>query len=202
MGIIGSNGKIIIKDIVYFLFFVKVKILKIEGNYNNYIGLFYIFLNVIDEEKFVVLEMGMSFFGEIRRLGEILSFNYVIIINIGDFYIEFLKIRDNVFKVKIELLEFVNKENIFVCGDDKYLVKLDVNKIGFNNSNIYKIESYKFLDKGSKFVLDGKEYEMFLLGKYNILNIVIVIELVKKIGLIDEEIENGLKEIKISNMRF
>jgi len=202
VGITGSNGKTTTKDIVYSLLSVKAKTLKTEGNYNNHIGLPYTLLNVTDEERFVVLEMGMSSLGEIRRLGEISSPDYAIITNIGDSHIEFLKTRDNVFKAKTELLEFVNKENTFVCGDDEYLGKLDVNKIGFNENNTYKIESYEFSNKGSKFILDGKEYEMSLLGKHNISNTAIAIELAKKIGLTDEEIENGLKEIKISNMRF
>jgi len=205
VGITGSNGKTTTKDIVYSLLSVKAKTLKTEGNYNNHIGLPYTLLNVTDEEKFVVLEMGMSSLGEIRRLGEISSPNYAIITNIGDSHIEFLKTRDNVFKAKTELLEFVDKENTFVCGDDEYLGKLDVNKVGFNENNTYKIESYEFSNKGSKFILDGKEYEMPLLGKHNISNTAIAIELAKKIGLTDEEIQKGqkgLKEIKISNMRF
>ena len=202
IGITGSNGKTTTKDIVYSLLSAKAKTLKTEGNYNNHIGLPYTLLNVTDEEKFVVLEMGMSSLGEIRRLGEISSPDYAIITNIGDSHIEFLKTRDNVFKAKTELLEFVNKENTFVCGDDGYLAKLDVNRIGFNDNNTHKIESYKFSDKGSKFVLDGKEYKISLLGKHNISNTAIAIELAKKIGLTDEEIQSGLKEIKISNMRF
>ena len=202
IGITGSNGKTTTKDIVYSLLSAKAKTLKTEGNYNNHIGLPYTLLNVTDEEKFVVLEMGMSSLGEIRRLGEISSPDYAIITNIGDSHIEFLKTRDNVFKAKTELLEFVNKENTFVCGDDGYLAKLDVNRIGFNDNNTHKIESYEFSDKGSKFVLDGKEYKISLLGKHNISNTAIAIELAKKIGLTDEEIQKGLKEIKISNMRF
>ena len=202
IGITGSNGKTTTKDIVYSLLSAKAKTLKTEGNYNNHIGLPYTLLNVTDEEKFVVLEMGMSSLGEIRRLGEISSPDYAIITNIGDSHIEFLKTRDNVFKAKTELLEFVNKENTFVCGDDGYLAKLDVNRIGFNDNNTHKIESYEFSDKGSKFVLDGKEYKISLLGKHNISNTAIAVELAKKIGLTDEEIQSGLKEIKISNMRF
>jgi len=202
IGITGSNGKTTTKDIVYSLLSAKAKTLKTEGNYNNHIGLPYTLLNVTDEEKFVVLEMGMSSLGEIRRLGEISSPYYAIITNIGDSHIEFLKTRDNVFKAKTELLEFVNKENTFVCGDDEYLAKLDVNRIGFNDNNTHKIESYEFSDKGSKFVLDGKEYKISLLGKHNISNTAIAIELAKKIGLTDEEIQSGLKETKISNMRF
>ena len=202
IGITGSNGKTTTKDIVYSLLSVKAKTLKTEGNYNNHIGLPYTLLNVTDEEKFVVLEMGMSSLGEIRRLGEISSPDYAIITNIGDSHIEFLKTKDNVFKAKTELLEFVDKENTFVCGDDEYLGRLDVNRIGFSDKNTHKIENYEFSNKGSKFVLDGKEYEMSLLGKHNISNTAIAIELAKKIGLTDEEIQKGLKEIKISNMRF
>ena len=202
IGITGSNGKTTTKDIVYSLLSTKAKTLKTEGNYNNHIGLPYTLLNVTDEEKFVVLEMGMSSLGEIRRLGEISSPDYAIITNIGDSHIEFLKTRDNVFKAKTELLEFVDKENTFVCGDDEYLGKLNVNKVGFNENNTYKIESYKFSNKDSKFILDGKEYEMPLLGKHNISNTAIAIELAKKIGLTDEEIQKSLKEVKISNMRF
>ena len=202
VGITGSNGKTTTKDIVYSLLSTKAKTLKTEGNYNNHIGLPYTLLNVTDEEKFVVLEMGMSSLGEIKRLGEISGPNYAIITNIGDSHIEFLKTRDNVFKAKTELLEFVDKENTFVCGDDEYLGKLDVNKVGFNENNDYKIESYEFSNKDSKFILDGKEYEMPLLGKHNISNTAIAIELAKKIGLTDEEIQKSLKEVKISNMRF
>lgn len=202
IGITGSNGKTSTKDIIYSLLSKKAKTLKTEGNYNNHIGLPYTLLNVTDEEKFVVLEMGMSSLGEIRRLGEISNPDYAIITNIGDSHIEFLKTRDNVFKAKTELLEFVNKENTFVCGDDVYLAKLDVNKIGFNEENNYRIESYEFSDRGSKFTLDGKEYQMSLLGKHNISNTAIAIELAKKIGLSEEEIKEGLKNIKISNMRF
>ena len=202
VGVTGSNGKTTTKDIVYSLLSVKAKTLKTEGNYNNHIGLPYTLLNVTDEEKFVVLEMGMSSLGEIKRLGEISGPNYAIITNIGDSHIEFLKTRDNVFKAKTELLEFVDKENTFVCGDDEYLGKLDVNKVGFNENNTYKIESYEFSNKDSKFILDGKEYEMPLLGKHNISNTAIAIELAKKIGLTDEEIQKSLKEVKISNMRF
>ena len=202
VGITGSNGKTTTKDIIYSLLSAKAKTLKTEGNYNNHIGLPYTLLNVTDEEKFVVLEMGMSSLGEIRRLGEISSPDYAIITNIGDSHIEFLKTRDNVFKAKTELLEFVDKENTFVCGDDEYLGRLDVNRIGFSDNNTHKIENYEFSNKGSKFVLDGKEYEMSLLGKHNISNTAIAIELAKKIGLTDEEIQKGLKEIKISNMRF
>ncbi|CAM2394153.1 UDP-N-acetylmuramoyl-tripeptide--D-alanyl-D-alanine ligase [Fusobacterium watanabei] len=202
VGITGSNGKTTTKDIVCSLLSTKAKTLKTEGNYNNHIGLPYTLLNVTDEEKFVVLEMGMSSLGEIKRLGEISGPNYAIITNIGDSHIEFLKTRDNVFKAKTELLEFVDKENTFVCGDDEYLGKLDVNKVGFNENNTYKIESYEFSNKDSKFILDGKEYEMPLLGKHNISNTAIAIELAKKIGLTDEEIQKSLKEVKISNMRF
>ena len=202
IGITGSNGKTGTKDILASILEEKFRVHKTAKNLNNDIGLPKTIMEMDLDDEAVVLEMGMDRFGDIRTLTNIAKPDIAVITNIGDSHIEFLKTRDNVFKAKTELLEFVNKENTFVCGDDVYLAKLDVNKIGFNEDNNFRIESYEFSDKGSKFTLDGKEYEMSLLGKHNISNTAIAIELAKKIGLSEEEIKEGLKDIKISGMRF
>ena len=202
IGITGSNGKTTTKDILYSLLSQRAKTLKTEGNYNNHIGLPYTILNLTDEDKYAVLEMGMSSLGEIRRLGEISSPDYGIITNIGDSHLEFLKTRDNVFKAKTELFEFVQKENSFVCGDDEYLKKLDVSKAGFGENNNYRIEEYEFTNTGSKFTVNGLEYEMNLIGKHNISNAALAIEVANRLGLSYEEIQAGLKNVKISKMRL
>ncbi len=202
IGITGSNGKTSTKDIIYSILSTKYKCLKTEGNYNNHIGLPYTILNLTDEEDYAILEMGMSDFGEIKLLSEISKPNYAIITNIGDSHLEFLKNRKNVFKVKTEILDFVEKENTFVCGDDEYLLNLSVNKIGFNDNNTQKISFEEIHDKGSKFVFENEEYKISLLGKHNIINTSLAIALVKRIGLYKIEIEEGLKNIKITDMRF
>lgn len=203
IGITGSNGKTTTKDIVHSLLSQKYSTLKTEGNYNNHIGLPFTILNLTDENQVAVLEMGMSSFGEIKKLGEISKPDYAIITNIGESHLEYLGSRENIFKAKTEILEYVESENTFVCGDDEFLSKLDkVLKVGFNENNNKKITEFSFSDNESKFKIDDSEYTMNLLGKHNIVNAAIAINLCKNFNLTNEEIKEGLKKIKISKMRF
>nr|WP_241633973.1 D-glycero-beta-D-manno-heptose 1,7-bisphosphate 7-phosphatase [Fusobacterium gastrosuis] len=203
IGITGSNGKTTTKDIVHSLLSQKYSTLKTEGNYNNHIGLPFTILNLTDGNQVAVLEMGMSSFGEIKKLGEISKPDYAIITNIGESHLEYLGSRENIFKAKTEILEYVESENTFVCGDDEFLSKLDkALKVGFNENNNKKITEFSFSDNESKFKIDDSEYTMSLLGKHNIVNAAIAINLCKNFNLTDEEIKDGLKKIKVSKMRF
>lgn len=202
IGITGSNGKTTTKDVLYSILSQKYSVMKTEGNYNNHIGLPFTLLNATDDVEIAVLEMGMSSFGEIKRLGEISKPNFGIITNIGDSHLAFLKNRENVFKAKTELLEFLEDENSVVCGDDFYLKDLSSIKVGFDSFNNFKIVNYSFTEKESKFLLENEEYSTNLIGKHNILNIAMAIILAKKLNLSIEEIKNGMKNIQVSSMRF
>lgn len=86
VGIIGSNGKIIVKDMVKVVFDIIYCVLKIDGNFNNYIGMLFIILCLDEIYDIVVLEMGMSSWGEIEFFFNLVEFDVVIIINIGELY--------------------------------------------------------------------------------------------------------------------
>lgn len=202
IGITGSNGKTTTKDITYSLLLQKYSVLKTEGNYNNHIGLPFTLLNLTDENEVAVLEMGMSSFGEIRKLCEIARPDYGIITNIGESHLEFLKTRENVFKAKTEMLDFIEEENVFVFGDDDFLSKTNAVKVGFSNKNDRVIESFTFSESTSKFKMDSEEFSMNILGKHNILNAALAINLCKKLNLTENQIKKGLERIKLSQMRF
>jgi UDP-N-acetylmuramoyl-tripeptide--D-alanyl-D-alanine ligase len=127
IGITGSNGKTTVKDMVFQLLSTKYKGKKTEGNYNNHIGLPFTLLRSEKNDDFMVLEMGMSDFGEIELLAKISEPNIGIITNIGDSHLEFLKTRENVFKAKTEMLPFL-KETLIINSDDEYLSKIDISK--------------------------------------------------------------------------
>ena len=61
IGITGSNGKTTVKDMIYHLLSQKYKGKKTEGNYNNHIGLPFTLLRAEEDDKFIILEMGMRF---------------------------------------------------------------------------------------------------------------------------------------------
>ncbi len=152
IGITGSNGKTSTKDTIY-SFLSKFKTgIKTQGNYNNDIGLPFTVLQIGNEDQFAVLEMGMSNFGEIDLLGEIVKPTYGCITNIGDSHLENVGDREGVFKAKSELLKHVKRKNFFY-GDDIYLKDIDGIKIGFEKSNDFVIESFKNLMKAVNLLL-------------------------------------------------
>ena len=61
----------------------KYKTLKNEGNYNNEIGIPKTILNLEKDVEKAVLEIGMSFKGEIKYLSELIEPKIGIISNIG-----------------------------------------------------------------------------------------------------------------------
>ena len=94
IAITGSNGKTTTKDILYSIMAKKWKGKKTEGNYNNHIGLPYTLMQLEEDDKFIILEMGMSGFGEIELLAKIAEPDYGIITNIGHSHLEHLKTRE------------------------------------------------------------------------------------------------------------
>jgi UDP-N-acetylmuramoyl-tripeptide--D-alanyl-D-alanine ligase len=206
IGITGSEGKTSTKDIIYSILSTEYVGKKTLGNYNNHIGLPLMLFTLGENDKFIALEMGMSSLGEIRKLCEISKPDYAVITNIGDSHLEYLKNRDNVFKAKTEILEFVSVENTIVYGDDEYLKNLDAIKVGEGNENKYRIVNFSQDKFGSKFQLVTEdrilEIKTNLYGKYNGLNTGIAIALGVELGISEEKIKRACKNLNLSKRRF
>ena len=202
IAITGSNGKTTTKDMIYSVLSRKYITKKTEGNYNNHIGLPFTILQLKEKDEVVVLEMGMSGFGEIDLLSSIAKPDIGVITNIGDSHLEFLKTRENVFKAKTELLNYVSSENTYIIGDDQYLKNVIGNKIGFNRENNFVIEDFIDSNDGMSFKVENSEYTLNLNGKHNALNAGMAIVIGKRFGLTSEEIKEGLKNLHLTPMRF
>ncbi len=202
IGITGSNGKTSTKDTIY-SFLSKFKTgIKTQGNYNNDIGLPFTVLQIGNEDQFAVLEMGMSNFGEIDLLGEIVKPTYGCITNIGDSHLENVGDREGVFKAKSELLKHVKRKNFFY-GDDIYLKDIDGIKIGFEKSNDFVIESFKNLDEGCEFTLKNfGKIKTNLQGKHNVLNITMAIAIMEELGYKIDDYRDRIENLELTKMRF
>ena len=202
IAITGSNGKTTTKDMIYSILSERYNTAKTMGNYNNHIGLPYTILQLDEKIEAVVLEMGMSGFGEIDLLSDIAQPDIGVITNIGDSHLEFLKTRENVFKAKTELVKYVSSENLYLDGDDFYLKNLSGNKIGFGEINNFKIEDFCDDEEGMSFTINKEEYRLHLNGKHNALNAGIAIAVGKSLGLSHKEIARGLENLDLTPMRF
>lgn len=206
IGITGSEGKTSTKDILYSILSEKYKGKKTQGNYNNHIGLPLTLLQLEEDDKFIALEMGMSNLGEIRLLGEIANPDYAIITNIGDSHLEFLENRDNVFKAKTEIFEFVKPRFRVVYGDDPYFKEVEAIKIGKNKDNDCIINDFYQDKKGGEFKLSFLDEEIKiktnLYGEYNSINIALSVIVALKLGISKKEILDVCRNLKLTGMRF
>lgn len=122
IGITGSVGKTSTKEMIASILSQKYHVLKTEGNFNNAIGLPLTIFNIRKEHEIVVLEMGISDFGEMHRLSKMAKPDVCVITNIGLCHLENLGDRDGILRAKSEIFDFLKEDGIIILnGDDDKL---------------------------------------------------------------------------------
>jgi UDP-N-acetylmuramoyl-tripeptide--D-alanyl-D-alanine ligase len=102
-GVTGSNGKTTTKEMLARILALTGPGLKTSGNLNNLIGLPQMLLQLNEQHKWAILEMGMSELGEIDRLAEIARPDTGIITNALPAHLETLGSVEAVARAKGEL---------------------------------------------------------------------------------------------------
>lgn len=147
IGIIGINGKIIIKELIFVVLLKFYNVFYIEGNLNNYIGVFMILFCLKVEYELVVIEMGVNYFGEIKFLVYIVELDYGMIINVGKVYLEGFGFFEGVICIKGELYDyFCEKEDfiVFIYYDNVYLMDIvyGLNLIFYGSEDVFYVNGY------------------------------------------------------------
>ncbi|MBR1622597.1 MAG: UDP-N-acetylmuramoyl-tripeptide--D-alanyl-D-alanine ligase, partial [Pseudobutyrivibrio sp.] len=202
VGVIGSVGKTSTKEMIASVLQTKYKVLKTEGNFNNEIGLPLTICRITDEHQVAVVEMGISDFGEMHRLGDIAKPNIAVMTNIGQCHLEFLKNRDGILKAKTEVFEHMPSDGVVILnGDDDKLIEADtlgLRKIfyGLNGQEINaKDVTPRGLSETSATIAAGSEaFEVVipLPGSHNVMNALAATAVGRELGLTVEEIAKGL----------
>lgn len=123
VGITGSVGKTSTKEFIAGVLSEKYNVLKTEGNYNNEIGVPLTLLKIREEHEAAVIEMGISDFGEMTRLTEMVMPDIAVITNIGQCHLENLKTRDGILKAKTEIFKGLRPGGRAVLfGEDDKLI--------------------------------------------------------------------------------
>ena len=164
IAITGTNGKTSVKDMLAHVLSDKYRVLKSRKSYNNIIGLSLTFFDVDESHDIAIVEIGTNHPGEIAQLSDIARPEAVIITNIGDGHLEALGNRENVFREKISILDFLPGYGVaFLNMDDGFLGKVTSEKVsvkfyGKNPDADYRITDMKRKKNGYRFLLNGKEY--------------------------------------------
>ncbi|MDD6195148.1 MAG: UDP-N-acetylmuramoyl-tripeptide--D-alanyl-D-alanine ligase [Lachnospiraceae bacterium] len=126
IGIVGSVGKTSTKEMVASVLSKHFTVWKTQGNLNNEIGLPLTLFGIKEEHQVAVVEMGISDFGEMDRLGAMAQPDMVIMTNIGLCHLENLIDRDGILRAKTEVFRHMPKDGVIILnGDDDKLQMAD-----------------------------------------------------------------------------
>lgn len=215
VAIVGSVGKTTTKDMVAGVLNTEKNTQKTQGNFNNHLGVPLTVFTVEEEHEMLVLEMGMSGFGEIDMLSKIGKPDVVVMTNIGTSHIEKLGSQENIFKAKTEFIKYFTKDNLVIAnGDDKFLSH--VGELGDFKTVYYGIENPKnnvfakdiknLGTSGLEFTIcdSGKEIKAKVLtpGIHNVYNALAAYCAGKAFRYSDENIVSGLENCEMTKMRM
>jgi len=122
IGITGSVGKTTAKELIAAVLGEKFCVLKTEMNLNNELGVPLTLLSLNEHHEAAVIEMGISDFGEMGRLAEMVRPDIFIMTKIGYSHIKELGDLQGVLRAKTEAFAHMKPSGIAVLnGDDELL---------------------------------------------------------------------------------
>ncbi len=214
VGITGSVGKTSTKEFVAGVLAEKYNVLKTDGNFNNEVGVPLTLLRITGEHEAAVVEMGISDFGEMHRLSEMVRPNIALITNIGQCHLENLKDRAGILRAKTEIFDFMD-ETGEVClngGDDMLRTVTEVHGkkphfFGFNGEHgeevcAENVESLGLFGSKADILVrkDGSEctfpVEIGLPGEHMVINAAAASLVGELLGLTEEQIAEGIRKVQ------
>ncbi len=122
IGITGSVGKTTAKEMVSAVLSQRFKVLKTDKNFNNELGVPLTIFRIEPEHEAAVIEMGISDFGEMSRLAQMVRPTDAVYTLIGNAHLDRLHDRSGVFRAKTEMLEYMpDGGTVFLNADDDLL---------------------------------------------------------------------------------
>lgn len=126
IGVTGSVGKTTAKEMIAAVLSQRFHTLKTEKNFNNELGVPLTLFRLREGHEAAVVEMGISGFGEMRRLAEMVQPDIGVYTLIGDAHLEFLGDRPGVLRAKGEMVEGMGPDGVIIAnGDDELLREHD-----------------------------------------------------------------------------
>lgn len=206
----GSNGKTTTRDIITGLLKQKYKVQYTKKNFNNEYGLPKTIFELDQDLEVAVLELGTEKFGDISLLTDICRPDYAIITNIGDSHLLQLKTKENIARAKLEILEGLDENGIFLYNYDDPILRKVVKEFklpertftyGTDKDCDFVIEPGIADASGTTFTIDNHIYTIPLLGQHQMYNGGIAIVIAEFFKLDYPSIAKGLTDIELTGMR-
>jgi len=205
VGVTGSVGKTTTRQMIATGLSQCGNIYQTKLNYNSQVGV-PITLSYMDEDSdMAVLEMGMSDFGQMGILSDMVKPDICVITVIGVAHIEFLKTRENILQEKLAITKSMNKDGIlFLNGDDDMLASLK----GETGSKVVYYGTKEWCDyRAENIRMEGKKYTydyvhnnkkvpvvLNALGTHNVINSLVGMSIADYMGMDLFKVAAGYEE--------
>ncbi len=205
IGITGSVGKTTAKEMVSAVLEKHFCVLKTEGNLNNRIGVPMMLSRLRKEHEAAVIEMGISEFGEMSCLAQMVCPTIAVYTVIGHAHLEFLHDLDGVLRAKTEMLEYMqDNAPVVVNGDDPYLEALQCRQrkicCGFSEHCDVRPENIRFTGEITEcdIVCGLRRIPVVIpaFGRHHIAAALSAAAVGMLLGLSDEEIRDGIASFR------
>lgn len=216
VAITGSMGKTTTRDMVYAVCSSKYKTGKPIKNYNSLIGVSMTVLEYNMDVEVAVIEIGMESLGEIHKIVEWVRPDISIITYIGLTHLEQLGSQENIYKAKMEITDFLDKDDLLIINQDSPLLnkntivaQYDIISVGSSEDCDYCISDYQdFGQKGIIFKLRDLEknkiidIDLPIPGAHNRYNAVLAIAAGEALGINAKDAIEALHDLKRTGMRL
>ncbi len=204
IAVVGSVGKTTTRRMISCVLEQKFEhVLSTEGNFNNEFGLPQMLFRLEGFHEIAVLELGISSFGEMERLGRIARPNYAVYTNIGNMHLENLGDRDGVLKAKTELVPYIAEGGkLFLNGADDKLRSYapPIPAVYFGVEECYSVHAEgveQFGLERTDFTLVYREktvpVSLPAVGNHMVLDAVAAATVAAELGLSAEQVKSGLE---------
>lgn len=208
IGITGSLGKTTTKDFIATLLEGSFSVCKTPGNSNSQIGVPLTLLNHFKGEEILVLEMGMTHPGNIKKLTEIAPLDWALLTKVALVHASNFSSLEEIGRTKSEIFLHPKTSLGFYAAEIEQI--FDVRKMGscekrsfsLNDPNAY----YQLFDQGQwifkagsaeiplgEFVLEGRHHYHNLLGALSVCH---------QAGVSNEKLAMQIKSLKLPKQRF
>jgi len=210
IAVTGSNGKTTTKEFIAAALAGLGPVLRTEGTLNNHLGVPLTLLEITQEHRAAVIEMGMNHAGEIHLLGTIAEANVGVITNTGQAHLESFPSFDALVDAKWELVGTLTGDRGLVLNrDDVGLVararRWDgaIRWFGIESDCAFKASTLQQSQDGCwSFVVNGSEVHLRIPGRHMVYNALAAIAAADALGIPAGEAAVGIARTEPADRRM
>jgi len=203
IGVTGSNGKSTTKELLAAILSASAPTVKNPGNLNSEIGLPLAVLQIGEEHRYGVFEMGVNHQGEMEQMVRVLRPRHGLITNVGTAHIGLLGSREGIAREKVGLFSALPSDGFGFYPEgfewiDLFRSECAASLVSFGLKSTEGIESVEALGlKGWRIRYEARDLHLAQPGKHNLNNCLAAIQVARSLGIGPDEVKRGVEKVML-----